>query len=117
MLDIISSRRAAIVPLFSHSSHIWLVIYARRQAVNYDLLVVINGHSVSNCLLQQKYRVSFLSLSLAFKRKSLSGTREFMLVYDKKLQNGLACLTTCKALSLHVGIVRLLSNCKITYQF
>lgn len=59
MSDIISSRRAAIVPLFSHRSPVWLVIYARCQAVNSDLLVVMNDHSVSTCLLQQKHVFNF----------------------------------------------------------
>lgn len=64
------------------------MIYAQCQAVNNDLLVVMNGHSVCACLLQQKHRFRFLSLALKKKGGGggLSGTRELMFVYDEKLQ-------------------------------
>lgn len=73
MSDIISSLCTAIVPLFSHSSRVWLVIYARCQAVNYDLLVVMNVPSVSTCLLQQKHVFSWVVFSVRpIERKFIS---------------------------------------------
>lgn len=87
MSDLISSRCTAIVPLFSHSSLVWLVIYARCQTVNYDLLVVMNVHSVSTCLLQQKHVFSWVLFFSPAHRKKVhlpedTQTRQLMFTYS-----------------------------------